>query len=758
MNLGLIQENLQVAVSYQAARKFDEAAEIYESILEADDTQSDALHLLGLVESQRGNHERAIALIGKATELVPDNAVFWSNFGVILRQANRTDEALAAYERSIELDANSPDSHFNYGKSLRAVGKLKQAEEHLKKSIALNPKKVPAWLSLMNLASSVGKSDVALAIGSQALGHVPEDPGILLNSGIILKREKNYEPAIEYFHRVLAVSPEHVEALCKLAAIDIDWHHFDDARDKLDKAMKSEPDNLHVLNTLGLLNNTIGDHKRAIAVLERAVSIYPNDSTAFANLGTAFKKSGELTTALKMMTRSFQIDPKGRENLINLAGAQLSLGMISEAAEVFRKIVHADKGNRNAHDSLLMCMQYDPSMSAKDILAEHQKWNDVYAQPVKRQVLANAARAKRKPVRIGFVSPDLGMHPVGYFSMELFKNIDPTKAELFVYSDRTGSDDFSSQIASLTTWNDVAALNDEQLTAKIAEDEIDILFDLAGHTAHNRLLVFARRAAPIQISWAGYVGTTGLGEMDYLLGDSWHLPEGCEEFYSEKLLRMPNGYVTFTTIDDAPDVGGLPALENGYVTFGAMCNPAKVNATVLHCWGEILRSVNNSKLVLCYKGWEDPGNQQRVMEGLGTGIDSSNVTFTSRGGPREIFELYNEIDIALDTFPYSGGLTTCEALWMGVPTITNPSDKFAGRHSLSHLSNVGLGQFVAADPSDYCLKAGSWSKQEQLGELSSIRSGLRARVKDSPLCGGEQFANDFLGLLMPLIESKLPAE
>jgi len=294
-------------------------------------------------------------------------------------------------------------------------------------------------------------------------------------------------------------------------------------------------------------------------------------------------------------------------------------------------------------------------------------------------------------------------------------------------------------------WVDSGSFSDERLAEKILSDNIDVLFDLAGHTAYNRLIVFAKRVAPLQISWAGYVGTTGLSEMDGLIADQFHVPLGWEHHYVEEVLRMPNGYISYRPPDDCPEVGGLPATRNGYVTYCAMCNPAKVNPLVLKTWGEVLSKVPHSRLLLSYCGWNDIANQNRVRKEMSAFGVEDRVDFSFLPSSKELLGLYGQVDIALDTFPYSGGLTTIEALWMGVPTITWPGQWFAGRHSLSHLSNVGLSDWVASSPEEYVAKA--VESVLDLVKLAALRSSLRERTRSSPLCDGQLFAKNF-GILI----------
>ena len=356
-------------------------------------------------------------------------------------------------------------------------------------------------------------------------------------------------------------------------------------------------------------------------------------------------------------------------------------------------------------------------------------------------------RDPERPLRLGFVSPDLRLHPVGFFLARVLENLARPSFEVVCYGSRADRDTLSVRLAAAANeWHDVVGLDDDALADRIRGDRIDILFDLSGHTTENRLLVFARRPAPIQISWIGYVGTTGLKAMGYLIADRFHVPPGAEVHYCETVLRMPDGYVCYDPPAKAPPVGPLPALGRGQFTFGSFNNVAKLTNEVIALWAEIVRQVPGARLVLV----------SEALDGV-TARDRISAAFVAAGGDRDRLELrggtpwlevlaaYNTIDLALDPFPYSGGLTTCEALWMGVPVITCPGETFAGRHSLSHLSNVGMTETIVADAREYVDLAVRLAAD--LPHLASLRAGLRARMAESPLCDGPRFAGHLMVLL-----------
>jgi protein O-GlcNAc transferase len=292
-------------------------------------------------------------------------------------------------------------------------------------------------------------------------------------------------------------------------------------------------------------------------------------------------------------------------------------------------------------------------------------------------------------------------------------------------------------------------MSDQQLAEQIRADRIDILFDLAGHTAGNRLLVFARKPARIQISWIGYEGTTGLEAMDYLLADHLMIPLGSERRYRERVLRMPDGYLCYDPPETAPPVEPPPALNNGFTTFGSFNNPAKITAEVVEVWATILRAAPSAHLLMKYRGLGDQAVRRRFLDlFVAQGVAPERLDMRPWSSYSDYLATYRDVDVALDPFPFSGSATTCESLWMGVPVITSPGDTFAGRHSLSHLTSVGLTETIALDLDTYVDLAVALAGDP--ARLTVLRSGLRERMAASPLCDGKRFASQLSSLLTTL--------
>jgi predicted O-linked N-acetylglucosamine transferase (SPINDLY family) len=747
-----IEEAVKLGLHHQTMGRLDRAQKIYEDVLKVDPNQADAWHLLGLVYSARGEHLRGADMIRSAIRLVPNNSVYLGNLGVLLKFGGEFEKAIEAYRAAHECDPVNSDHLFHLGKAYRLVQKDELAERAFRESIRLAPTKASPWLSLLNLLADHGRFDEAVLVSEQAIQMFVKNADILLTAGSIFRRANQCKRAQALYEQILAGDPLHLEAHCRLSTLCITQNDFVQGQIHLSNAEAIDPNSPNVLLAAGMLHNGLGNATLAVQLYERSLAAKPDQATAHANIASALKKLGRLTDALNAIQKSLELDEKVVESYVVEAGIHLCLGEHDDAEAAFRKAIGKRRGFRDAHDGLLMCLQYRPGVTCKSLYVAHQEWSDLYV-PAKDPLACEETKlgssrsidSKSSPLRIGFVSADLGAHPVGYFTYRLFDSLDKERFQTFVYSDRIGCDAMTDRMkGSVHRWNETATLSDSQLSEKIRADSIDVLFDLSGHTAQNRLMVFAGRCAPVQVTWAGYVGTTGVRDMDYLLADRWQVLPGTEEYYSEKILRMPDGYVTFYPVPDAPEVGPLPFDRNGFVTFGSMCNPAKVNESVIELWGAILERVPGAQMILSYIGWPDPTNKKRIERQLG-GALFSRFLFEYASGAAKAMEVYNRIDLALDTFPYSGGLTTCESLWMGVPVVTLPGDTFAGRHSLSHLMNVGLPEFVASDTIEYVDLAVKWASEP--AALQDLRANLRRQVLESPLCDGPRFARHFEELI-----------
>jgi len=703
-----MQQALNMAMQHHAAGQLAEAENLYNNVLRANPNHSSALHLLGVLYHQAGKADLAVELISKAVTLQPNFPEALNNLGNALLDLGRLQEAVPIYARALEIKPDYAMAHFNLGNALQGLGKLEDAAASYGNALSTKPDYVEAHHNRGVVLQNLGRFEEAVSCYRQALEFKHDIPGVHAGLGESLHYLGRLDEAVASYHVAVSANPNSAE----------------------------------LLNNLGSAQSDLGLYDEAAKNFRTAAALSPMYAEAHYNLGRTLKLLDQLDDAIDCYRKAVSINPEFSDAYTNLGIALSDIGLRDEAVSCFEKVCELDPASAGAYSNVLVMEQYRPGQTTEALFRLHQKWQDRYGKTVsplrlKRQALPDPDRR----LRIGFMSADLGRHPVGYFVVGLFEKLLKQNVETIVFSDRV-ADDLSNRIKTSTTvWHDVNGMSDENLTQVILDNEIDILFDLSGHLG-SRLNVIAAKPAPIQVAWAGYVGTTGLSSVDYLLSDVYSTPPDEEQYYSEKIIRMPDGWLCYEAPDYAPQVGPLPSEKNGFITFASFSNPAKINEDVVTVWSRILDSVENSRLFIKCKG----GNSKAFQDHLGAlfgarGIDRSRLSIEGRSPHADLLACYNDVDIALDTFPYSGGLTTYEALWMGVPVITAPGETFASRHSLSHLSTIGLPELVARDHDEYVeLALGLASHTDR---LAGLRAGLRQMMAASPICDSKKFADGF---------------
>ncbi len=627
-------------------------------------------------------------------------------------------------------------------------GRLQAAEQIYRQILAVAPDHADAINLLGVVAAQTGRHAVAAEYIRRAIALNGNVAAFHNNLGNVLKDQGKLEEAVDAYRRAVQLQPDYAEAHDNLGNAMKDQRKLNEAIACYRRAMELKPDYAAAHNNLGTVFQELGKLDEAAACYRRAVELKPDFALAHNNLGSVFQEQRKLDEAIACCRRAVELKPDYAEAHNNLGIAWNDRGNLDEAVACWRRALEMKPNFAVAHSNLVFALQYSPDVTLASLAEAHAEFDRRHAVPLRAAVASFENRAGRHDrLRLGFVSPDLKRHPVGYFLIRALENLSREEYETVCYSDRVAKDDLTERFqAAASQWRDVFGVSDQRLAEQVRADGIDILFDLAGHTSHNRLLVFARKPAPVQITWIGYEGTTGLAAMDYLLADRYVIPGESERYYRERVLRMPDGYLCYDPPATAPPAGPLPALQSGYVTFGSFNNLVKITPQVVAVWAEILRRCPTARLALKYRGLDQPTVKQRFLDLFATrGVPPQRLGLLSSSAYAEYLAEYQKIDIVLDPFPFSGGTTTCEALWMGVPVVTCPGETFASRHSFSHLSNVGLTETIAGDLNDYVELAVSLAND--LPRLAALRVGLRQRMAVSPLCDGKRFASNLAVLL-----------
>ena len=523
----------------------------------------------------------------------------------------------------------------------------------------------------------------------------------------------------------------------------------------LEEALRIKPRTRADLVSRGQVFAALGNHTEAIACYVAALSSEPGDVCTLRQLESAARSVGVLEEAWQATQAALKDRPEEPEVLDIAARLLISRGRVTEALSFHRRSLAVDEGKNSDYSAYLLALNYDPDVSSETLQLEHVQWAERRTAGLMTagDQAANERSASRR-LRIGYVSADLYRHPVSQFVRGLLAEHDPAAFEVYVYSDTRREDAVTAALRKLVPqWRKVNGLDDAALAAQIRQDQIDILVDLSGHTSVSRLLMFARKPAPVQVTYLGYCATTGLPAMDYCLTDSFLDPPGAEHGYTEKLVRLPECFCCFwpprdpqenaldPTMSGELPVNELPALANGFITFGSFHALRKLNDAVLDLWAEVLRAIPESRLFL-YRNTLHGVEQVQLQERLaarGIAPERVRMEYTWPIGHHYLTR-YHEIDIHLDTFPWSGHTTTCEALWMGIPTLTLLGERHASRLSGTVLRAVGLDEFTAQTGAEYVAKARDWARR--LAELAALRAGLRERVANSRLCDARTFTRE----------------
>ncbi|MGA2497946.1 MAG: tetratricopeptide repeat protein [Tepidisphaeraceae bacterium] len=504
------------------------------------------------------------------------------------------------------------------------------------------------------------------------------------------------------------------------------------------QALDVRPDSAAAHCNLGSALKSQGDVDGAIACFQRALALEPDAAEAHNNLGNACQQTGRLDEAVECYQQAIALRPDYAEAHCNLGGARGDQGQHDEAIACYREALRLKPESARIHSNLVYALHFHPASDRHSLYQEHRRWNDTHAAPLARLHRPHANdRSPDRPLRVGYVSPDFLEHPVGRFLRPLLAAHDRDQFRIFCYASQARHDSLTDRLRGhADVWRDVLALGDEQLAALIRDDAIDVLVDVTMHMAGSRLPVFARRPAPVQVTYLAYCATTGLGAIDYRLSTAALDPAGYADCCSEQTILLPDTYWCYEPHGVAPAVGEPPAGRRGQITFGCLNNFCKVTEPALETWSRLLASVGGSRLLLhSHPG----GHRRRVADFLAArGIAPSRLTFAGFVPLSQYIEQYREIDIGLDPFPYGGGTTTCDALWMGVPVVSLAGSMPVSRSGLHLLSQVGLADLAAATPRQYVAAAAGLAAD--LPRLRSLRASLRQRLGQSPLMDAPRFA------------------
>ncbi len=676
-----------------------------------------ALFASAVQHHQAGRLAEAEACYRRVLAAQPDHADAAYNLGVALRQTGNVDEAIAAYAQALRIRPDYPEAHYNLGNVLMARGNVDEA--------------IAAYTQALRIRPDHAQAATNLAVAYS-------------NRGVVLMEQEKVDEAAAAFGQALVLKPDHAEAHYNLGNLRKLQGRLDDAAAAYAQALGINPNLVEANSNLGNTLAELGRYDEAIAAHRAAIAIKPNSAEVHYNLGNALKEQSKLSDAASAYRRALALNPDYADAYANLGIVLMEQGRLDEAVAAYGQATALKSDDAVAFSNRLVCLNYDDSQTSDRLLAAHREWDERYGAPALRPTAYANDRAPGRRLKVGYVSPDLRAHSVAYFLTPLLENHSKQAVDVYCYAGVIQPDAVTAHLRGLADhWCSTVAMPDDAMAERIRADGIDILVDLAGHTAHNRLRVFARKPAPVQATWLGYPNTTGLSTIDYRLVDDVTDPAGpTDAFASETLLRLPDGMLCYGGSKDAGEPAPPPCLKSGVVTFGSFNNPSKISPGTLDVWAKLLTQIPGARLLLKGKPFADEAARDYLLARLAErGVGAERVQLVA-WLPNTIshLALYEQIDIALDPFPYNGTTTTCEALWMGVPVVTLRGERHAARVGASLLGQAGLPDLIAGAADDYVAIASALAADPK--RLAGLRFSLRRRVMASPLCDGKSFARN----------------
>jgi protein O-GlcNAc transferase len=729
-----LQNNLGNALL--ATEQFQEAAAAYTRAASMRVDSPEIFSNLGNALLRSGDPAKAEQSYRRSVSLRPDHAEVHFNLGLSCGMQSKWDEAIQAFQEAIRLRPDYAEAYNNLGNALSERSRYADAEPVYRKAIALRPDYAQAHNNLGVALHKLGRSREAVPVLRKALELRPANPNVLYHLANALIDDGHAHEAVAALREALAIKPDHAESYVTLSLIHAGHKRWEEAHAAARQGQAAQPTWAGGHNNIGSLLKLQGRNQEALAEFDRAIALDPRFREALINRATALHELGRPDEALAAFERAFAICGESIEGLTNYSNTLKEVGQIAQSIAASRRAAELSTDPLRFHN-LLLELHYEPTMSAAQIFEENRRFGQSLSARVAadRRPHSNLPNPDRR-LRIGYVTADLRHHVVGYNMLPLFEHHDHDPFEVFCYSNTPKEDDITARFRTLCDhWRDIRSINDALAADLVRRDGIDVLIDLSLHTADNRLGVFARKAAPVQFTFAGYPGTTGLSEIDYRLTDPYIDPPGTDGFYTESSIRLPHSFWCYRPLNHDQSVAPLPALANGFITFGALTNFCKINAGVLALWAKVLSALPSSRLLLIAR----PGAHRARTKATfaAHGVAPERIEFLDYLPRAQYLETYHRIDLGLDTFPYNGHTTSLDSYWMGVPVVSLIGQTAVGRAGFCQLTHLGLPELAARTESDFVRIATDLAND--LPRLAALRAELRPRMERSPLMDAHTF-------------------
>jgi predicted O-linked N-acetylglucosamine transferase (SPINDLY family) len=710
-----------------------EGAEIaYRDALERDATYAAAHFNLGNIALRLGDNQRAVDSYERTLRLRPDLVDAELALGHALGLRRDYAAAAARFQGFLAKRPDHVPALVGLGGAFTELGRTNEARTVLARALEVDPASVDAHIGMANAWRRAGQGGHAVAAACRAVALAPTLAAAHYAKGQAEQTRGDLQAGEACLRRAIELDPQVAEYHNDLGNVLLAQGRADASVQSYLRALESNPGQPVIWSNLGNAYQQLGRLNDALASQQAALRHDARLPQAHCNLANVLRDMGRQSEALISYRKAVELDPASAIAQASLGNLLKDIGALEEADRHFRRAIALEPAYHEAHTSHLFCLSHDDTVGPVELFSEHRAFGVRFEVPSHRRVRHANERDPDRTLRVGVVSADLREHPIAYFFEPVLRELRRDRGiALFAYSNHPKQDAATLRMrGQFAHWTSIVGMSDEKLVELIVADGVDIIIDLSGHTAGNRLLALARKPAPIQASWMGYPGTTGLQAIDYYFADRHFLP--LEEFgsqFTEKLVHLPAS-APFLPEPGSPAVNALPALRSGDVTFGSFNRLSKLSPRVIALWSQLLRAHPNARMLL--GAMPQDGQYGQLPEWFaGEGIARDRLEFHARCDPATYLALHHRVDVCLDTFPYTGGTTTAHALWMGVPSLTMAGTTPAGRQGAAILGHVGLEAFIAKDLEDYVRKGMQWVGD--LGTLAALRAQMRDRFARSNL-------------------------
>lgn len=722
-------------------QQLDSAVVCYQNAIQLNPSFAQAHYNLGNVLKKQDLLKEAEQSYKNALRFDVDNVWVLDNLAHVLYDQGHFSEAKDCYERVLKIQPDFVAAHIGLGAVSKALGQLQDAEDSFKRAIEFGAE-FEAYSNLADLLHASDRLAEAEVCLRAAISAHPDSVDATVKMAVYLRTLGRVPESIPYFIQALSIDQSRKDVHVDLGLAKADQGLFSEAEVCYRRALELDPDYWLAYNNLGLALHRMERYQEAELAFDKAIALHPSEALLYSNLGLTLAALGQIKKAEASLKKAVEIFPEYVNAHINLCTNYIAQGRLEEAEYECFEALKFDPASNKARSNLLFAMNYSGHHSAEYRLQQALEFNNVVTSKVVQAYTAWQSHPNSRRLRIGLMSGDLRQHPVAYFLENWVRNVDFSQFELTAYLTDIREDAFTGRLKpNFAYWKSLVGLTDQAAAELIHDDGIDILLDLSGHTSGNRLQILAWKPAPIQVSWLGYFATTGMKCVDYFIADEVGVPAAHYAHFVEKIKYLPDTRLCFTAPHVAVDVSALPALTNGYITFASFQTLAKAGDDVLALWAEVMLALPDAKLRWQCKSFGDADvTADMIARFAKLGISADRLTLLCSVSREAYFVAHHEVDVILDTFPYPGGTTTCEALWMGVPTLTLAGDSLIARQGASMLSAAGLADWVAETKVDYLNAA--LALCSDLSQLANLRAKLRAQVLASPLFDAERFAKN----------------